>query len=357
MIARMDTSKKGLWRWMFRLVLALVAAGLLYALLVEVRARVTVWREQREGYLRTPNAPHLGRIMVFDPDLIWTLRPGVEHLRVEKMYAGEGNTPVTNPFDVSTNAHGFRGAELAPDGTRTRILAVGDSTTFGLEVNDEQAWPAQLQAILNAGEEGADYEVANAGVMGYSVLQSLRFLHKRGFDLAPDVVVVTSGNNECDRWSALPDREKMDLIAKLDPWHVGSVAYQASRARRIERHAAATAEEHPRVHLDVYAETLKAIFAESQRRGVAVIYVLWPWEWQFDEEPWPWPTPPGPRDYQRVLRETCAALGAPLVDLEALWREAPPDYIDCVHVGEPGYRRVAEAVAAAIGKVMSPSGG
>jgi lysophospholipase L1-like esterase len=54
-------------------------------------------------------------------------------------------------------------ARPVPEGA---ILAVGDSFTEGLDVNDDETWPARLEAIL--GEP-----VINAGVGGYGVDQSV----------------------------------------------------------------------------------------------------------------------------------------------------------------------------------------
>lgn len=61
----------------------------------------------------------------------------------------------TRAFLVSTNPLGLRGPE--PSSRGPRVLAVGDSVTFGWGVADEEAWPARLSALLGL-------EVLNAGV-------------------------------------------------------------------------------------------------------------------------------------------------------------------------------------------------
>src|SRR3979411_433104 len=58
---------------------------------------------------------------------------------------------------------------LRPPGEQTAgppILAVGDSFTFGDEVNDGQTWPAQLQLLTGR-------RVLNGGVSGYGFDQNL----------------------------------------------------------------------------------------------------------------------------------------------------------------------------------------
>ncbi|MDP1747857.1 MAG: hypothetical protein Q8L22_00250, partial [Reyranella sp.] len=52
------------------------------------------------------------------------------------------------------------GAAMSVTGPGAPILAVGDSFTFGAEVDDPQTWPAQLQKITG-------WRVLNAGVIGY----------------------------------------------------------------------------------------------------------------------------------------------------------------------------------------------
>jgi lysophospholipase L1-like esterase len=69
-----------------------------------------------------------------------------------------------------------------------RILALGDSFTFGLGVRDEETWPGQLQTLL-AGSAVAPVEVINAGTISYGVFQELDLLRERGLTLRPQVVI------------------------------------------------------------------------------------------------------------------------------------------------------------------------
>lgn len=58
------------------------------------------------------------------------------------------------------DAHGLRFTGKRPFSNEGTILAVGDSFTYGDEVNDEEAWPAQLQRLTGR-------RVLNGGVTGY----------------------------------------------------------------------------------------------------------------------------------------------------------------------------------------------
>ncbi|HWP64990.1 MAG TPA: GDSL-type esterase/lipase family protein [Candidatus Limnocylindria bacterium] len=93
-----------------------------------------------------------------------------------------------------TNALGLRDAELVDDG-RLRILAIGDSCTFGWGVAQDDAYPQQLQARLDESTPGR-YRVINAGVPGYTSQHGVRYLRERGLALRPAVVVAGYGFND-----------------------------------------------------------------------------------------------------------------------------------------------------------------
>ncbi|HEY4003486.1 MAG TPA: hypothetical protein VGO93_31755, partial [Candidatus Xenobia bacterium] len=68
-------------------------------------------------------------------------------------------------FDARVNSLGFRDREFdVARGKSLRILAVGDSTTYGWGVNIEQAWPKILEQRLRGA--GLDVEVLDLGQPG-----------------------------------------------------------------------------------------------------------------------------------------------------------------------------------------------
>jgi lysophospholipase L1-like esterase len=119
------------------------------------------------------------------------------HSSVRGRFASHPYLPyVLNPGFADHNAQGFRGAALAtqkPAGVR-RIACVGASTTYGLEVQAEEANPSQLGALLRK-THGA-WEVINAGVPGWLSSETLVDLELRVLPLQPDVVVILEGRNE-----------------------------------------------------------------------------------------------------------------------------------------------------------------
>ncbi|MFY9824081.1 MAG: GDSL-type esterase/lipase family protein [Thermoanaerobaculia bacterium] len=105
---------------------------------------------------------------------------------------------------VRINRLGIRGPEVGPKrpGVR-RILVLGDSFTFGMGVEENEAFPAQLAAEL--GRRGVPAEGINAGMGGYGVPDEVRWFEQYGRETHPDVIVlgIFTGN---DLQDAAPDR-------------------------------------------------------------------------------------------------------------------------------------------------------
>jgi lysophospholipase L1-like esterase len=107
--------------------------------------------------------------------IAFELRPGsVAHAEVE----------------YRINDQGMRNPEVAqekPPGVR-RVAVIGDSIAFGYWVSEGDAFPRQLEKLLN--ESGVrDVEVLNFGVPGYNLDQEIETLKTKVLDFQPDVVV------------------------------------------------------------------------------------------------------------------------------------------------------------------------
>jgi hypothetical protein len=86
-------------------------------------------------------------------------------------------------FHVTTDARGNRSTGGPPLHERPLTLAVGDSFTFGDQVDDDKAWPAILQQLTGN-------RVINGGVPGFGLDQAVLWAERLSSELAPDAVVV-----------------------------------------------------------------------------------------------------------------------------------------------------------------------
>jgi acyl-CoA thioesterase I len=98
----------------------------------------------------------------------------------------------------------------APQASRPRIVALGDSLTAGLGLPAADAYPSLLQKMVEAG--GLNYEVVNAGVSGDT---SAGGLSRLDWALEGDVrfLIVALGGNDALR--ALPPEELRQNLATI----------------------------------------------------------------------------------------------------------------------------------------------
>lgn len=99
-------------------------------------------------------------------------------------------------WTVRTGPEGYRTGRfgVAPEPGRRRVVALGDSSTFGWGVAAEESYPAQLEETLEGGDDG--WEVLNLGVPGYSTFQGTVMLARDALALSPDVVTWSYLSND-----------------------------------------------------------------------------------------------------------------------------------------------------------------
>jgi len=121
--------------------------------------------------------------------------------------------PGCKEYQVTVNSLGFR--SVGPGGdipieemqNKYRILAIGDSMTFGLFNNDEESYPYQLQQLLL--KNGKNAVVLNAGIGSSTITDFLYYLQKKGLDLKPDMVVIGFCKNDFNEMEELPAYQRM----------------------------------------------------------------------------------------------------------------------------------------------------
>jgi hypothetical protein len=133
------------------------------------------WRARWVGRYVFAGRPIFYHFDVHDPLTGWALQ---RDLRGFRQFPGS---------TVDSNSRGIRGRAEHVPGRRPggrRIVALGDSFTFGEGVGDEEAFPHLLQGLL----PGA--EVINLGVHGYGHDQMLLRFRAEGRRYEPDLVLL-----------------------------------------------------------------------------------------------------------------------------------------------------------------------
>ncbi len=116
------------------------------------------------------------------------------------------NNTQTAGYPLAVNKQGTRGSIVQvpkPENT-VRVLALGDSVTFGTGMPFEKAWPAQLQLIMN--QSNGTTEVINAGLPAMDLGQMNFELRSRWEQFQPDEIVVALTGNMISFAHARRDR-------------------------------------------------------------------------------------------------------------------------------------------------------
>jgi hypothetical protein len=186
---RRERPKSAAREWLARLLLA--AFGLGIGL---VTAEVAVRIVAPQSVLLWRPGP-----FVADGEGFFRLRPG---------HRGEvtNRTEYRHGFEI--DALGMRGGAPAPGRQGAcRLLAIGDSFTFGLGVEDAEVFHQVAAADL--GREGRRLEALNGGIPAIGVPQAVRWLERHGLEAEPDLVLLAifvgndlrDANPDYDNWT------------------------------------------------------------------------------------------------------------------------------------------------------------
>jgi lysophospholipase L1-like esterase len=99
---------------------------------------------------------------------------------------------------VSYNERGLRDRPILPKtGDEFRILALGDSVTFGWGVPQDQIFTVKLEQLLQS-RLGRKVRVINSGVGGYNTVQELAYFKQEGIAFGPNLVMLTYVENDIE---------------------------------------------------------------------------------------------------------------------------------------------------------------
>jgi len=196
-------------------------------------------------------------------------------------------------YQVEINPQGFRDRPFGPK-TDFRIIALGDSSTFGWDVEAAETWPKVLENLLLKNRRPV--EVLNLGVPGYSSHQGLMML-KEVWPLEPDLLIIAYGrNDELDTAFSPTEHGRGRADAELMPGDRVVDAVRPSFRQRLRStglyravqrlHEEYLSSPHPdrapapaedqalrRVPPPRYRENLRQMIQEAEQRGVPVVLV------------------------------------------------------------------------------------
>ncbi len=323
-------------------VLFAVIATVAFFGLLEVGARLVVppaqadVHREHEKVIEVLGLPSINPTMIPHPYLFWSLQPNLDEFEVT------GNIRDSRiDFKITTNSRGLRGGPIGAKGSRFRVLALGDSCTFGVGVAESETWPARLETLLNAAGDDREYEVINSGVPGYTAFQGRRYLEKYGLDLAPDLVIATFGFNDRDTWGSRSDAETARIMAgtgweatlRHSRLYLGLEQLLNSyiSSSKVESELEASPEKPPngptrrRISPREFAEQILEIKRLCDVRDIPLVLVNWPSRVQIQRR-----IPS--MNYQPIVDQISTRAGAPAINLVKPFLAAQgPLYLDHIH--------------------------
>jgi GDSL-like Lipase/Acylhydrolase family len=254
----------------------------------------------------------------------------------------------TGSITFDFNSLGFRDREFSaakPPG-EYRVLAIGDSFTFGLGVRLEDSWPQQLEREL-AAVRGTPVEVINAGFTNRSATTEdfAPWVESDGIALQPDVVVLGFCLNDMH-----PNLPMLGyLVPRPEPplfgWSAILKHVQAMAAQRVAKARPYDASEILRTRGDIHWVKSQTAMREMQRHlsdaGIRFVVVIQPMITRLGDD----------YPYVRLhdmVREFCAGAGIECLDLlpRFLGREAEDLWVHATdqHPNHEGQRIIAHGI-------------
>lgn len=114
---------------------------------------------------------------------------------------------------VIYNERGLRDRPILPkEENEYRVLALGDSVTFGTGVDQDKTFSARLEPLLQE-RLHRPVRVINSGVGGYNTVQEVAYFKRDGIALQPDLVMLTYVQNDVE-----VNKGPFDPWAQSSPW-------------------------------------------------------------------------------------------------------------------------------------------
>jgi len=209
----MRISVLGKWGW-----LGLLSIGILAAFIVctelYLRWLMSQHWEKSSGSELTQKQLLIHRKSM-DAELVYELTPGASAVR--------------DGIHYQVNPQGFRDNDFSSPGPKTkhelRIVVIGDSVAWGWGVEMKDAWPQQLEQLLQNAFPERKISIYNMAVNGYSTRQEVRVLQTKGLVYEPDLVILNYALND-------PTIEEGGMwpyfapVTRMETWYRAKIMWQ-----------------------------------------------------------------------------------------------------------------------------------
>lgn len=291
------------------------------------------------------------------------------------------------------NREGFRTHEFTRKSPGTyRILTLGDSCTFGMLITDtftyiHEPYAQKLEHLVAERVGPGKVEVLNAGTPGYNSYQGIMLLRSKLRGLRPDLITVRYGWNDHlmsragrDKFEESPGefrRAIEDLLMRTQLYPFVLRLGLEWQARRSPTNAKPTVadipkEWKPNVSLEQYKKNLRRIVELGRAEGAEVWLLTAPHAFVIDENVGRYDDFPNTmaaralmafsaiptyerfveihNSYNDATREIGAELGAPVVDMDEIYRQHSKERLftstDMPHPTQLGHDLEAETLYA-----------
>ena len=277
------------------------------------------------------------------------------------------------------NSAGFKSdreiSEETPENT-IRIFCMGGSTTYDGEHNDPGTYPGKLEKLLSERYPSKNFEVINAGVPSYTVLENMINLQIRLLDYDPDIVIYYGGANSARVNLTFSDLYESDQTHfrrsfPTDDWfdeqhHWWLSILEESRLFLFLRYKLTNYKDKMYIHhyiftvpikqiaksnhisqkgLIAFERELRNIVAISQEHGISPVLCTFTWNKDFPKDVGGNPLfIPCINQQNEIVRNICFSKGIPLADVNRFFPNEDGLFVDDFHLSEKGNEHLARII-------------
>jgi lysophospholipase L1-like esterase len=227
----------------------------------------------------------------------------------------------------------------------TRIVCLGDSTTFGVDLQDSSTYPALLQKEFDRQYGSGSYEIINAGVPGYTAYQGLELLREKYETWDPDIITLYFGENDNYDVKRFYQELEHNMLKRVDESLRRNLRiYSFFKKIKQSVEMKVNSVSNRVVHEEIFIDNLNALVRFAHGKKIDILMVTYP---TYNEV-----YSAKEHAYNKVIREIATKNDVFLIDLVAAFRKEKENqlFTDNLHHTSQGSRIVAEALFRAIKK-------